>query len=301
VSKKNSILLREPKEVRFVAINACRDGFRLGPMCRAMRVTPAGYHAWKSRPQSNRKTEELRLVQIIENIHQGSRETYGSPRVHAVLSGKGEACSKGKVARLMRKHGIRAKTKKKFKATTNSKHKLPVSDNVLNRDFEVDAPNRAWAGDITFLWTREGWLYLAVVIDLFSRKVIGWAMEPTMSRELALKALRMAIEVRQPDSGLVSHTDRGSQYASNDYQELQRLYGIIGSMSRKGNCWDNSVVESFFGTLKQEHVFFCDFSTREQARRSVFEWIEGWYNRGRLHSKLGNRSPEEYERENQVA
>jgi len=201
----------------------------------------------------------------------------------------------------MRKHGIRAKTKRKFKATTNSKHKLPVADNVLDRNFEPDAPNEAWAGDITFLWTREGWLYLAVVLDLFSRKVIGWAMEPTLSRELALKALRMAISARQPEPGVVSHTDQGSQYASNDYQDLQKLYGIVASMSRRGNCWDNSVVESFFGTLKQEHVFFCDFETRDQARLSVFEWIEGWYNRERLHSTLGNRSPEEYEREKRIA
>lgn len=287
--------------MRFAAIDDCRGEFRLGPMCRAMQVSPTGYHAWRTRPLSARKQDELRLVLLIEKIHQGSRETYGSPRIHAVLSGKGETCGEDKVARLMRKHGIKAKTKKKFKATTNSKHKLPVSDNVLNRDFEPDAPNKAWAGDITFLWTREGWLYLAVVLDLFSRKVIGWAMEPTLSRELALKALRMAISARQPASGVVSHTDQGCQYASNDYQELQKLYGIIGSMSRKGNCWDNSVVESFFGTLKQEHVFFCDFQTRDEARLSVFEWIEGWYNRERLHSTLGNRSPEEYERETNVA
>lgn len=287
--------------MRFAAIDDCRDQFRLGPMCRAMRVAPSGYHAWRLRPLCERKKDELRLVQRIEEIHLGSRETYGSPRIHAVLSGKGENCSKDKVARLMRKHGIRAKTKKKFKATTNSKHKLPVADNVLNRNFEPEAPNKSWAGDITFLWTREGWLYLAVVLDLFSRKVIGWAMEPTLSRELAMKALRMAISVRQPESGLVSHTDQGCQYASNDYQNLQTLHGIIGSMSRKGNCWDNSVVESFFGTLKQEHVYFCDFRTRDEARLSVFEWIEGWYNRERLHSTLGNRSPEEYERETKVA
>ena len=196
---------------------------------------------------------------------------------------------------------MRAKTKKKFKATTNSKHKLPIADNVLDRKFKPGAPAKYWAGDITYLWTREGWLYLAVVIDLFSRKVVGWEMEPTLSRELALKALRMAISTRNPDSGLVSHTDRGSQYASNEYQDLLKLYGIICSMSRKGNCWDNSVVESFFGTLKQEHVFFCDFATRDEARSSIFEWIESWYNRERLHSTLGNRSPEEYERETIVA
>lgn len=282
--------------MRFAVIDQHRDQNRLEPMCRALQVSPSGYHAWRHRPLSGRRQDELRLVQLIEKIHLGSRETYGSPRVHAALAGKGETCGEDRIARLMRKHGIRAKTKKKFKATTNSKHKLPVCDNVLNRNFNPEAPNKAWAGDITYLWTREGWLYLAVVLDLFSRKVIGWAMEPTLSRELALKALRMAIGARQPSAGLVSHTDQGSQYASGDYRTLQHLYGIICSMSRKGNCWDNSVVESFFGTLKQEHVFFCDYSTRDEARRSVFEWIEGWYNRERLHSALGNLSPEEYER-----
>jgi transposase InsO family protein len=196
----------------------------------------------------------------------------------------------------MQRYGIRAKTKKKFKATTDSKHRLPVAANLLDRKFIPNKPNSTWAGDITYVWTREGWLYLAVVMDLFSRKIVGWAMEPTLSRELALKALRMAIRQRQPGTGLLSHSDRGSQYASHDYQALLNTYGIVCSMSRKGNCWDNSVVESFFGTLKQEHVFFCDFMTRDEAKRSVFEWIEGFYNRQRLHSTLGYRSPEEYER-----
>jgi len=278
-----------------------RDQYAMHIMCKALDVSQSGYHAWRTRPQSDRKRIDWRLLLLIEKIHQGSRGTYGSPRVHAVLEGKGETCSKGKVERLMRKHGIRAKTKKKFKATTDSKHRLPVSANVLNRDFKPSAPDRSWAGDITYLWTGEGWLYLAVVLDLFSRKVVGWAMERTMNRDLVLKALKMAIRARKPEPGLISHSDRGSQYASNDYQELLKIYGITCSMSRKGNCWDNSVVESFFGTLKQEHVFFCDFMTREEARRSVFEWIEGFYNRERLHSTLGNRSPEEYERLTKVA
>lgn len=267
-----------------------------------MQVSISGYHAWRSRPISDRKKEDWRLIQIIEKIHTGSRETYGSPRVHAVLDGmKDVDCSLSRTERLMRKHGIRAKTKRKFKATTNSKHKMPVAENILDRNFNPEAPDKAWAGDITYLWTNEGWLYLAVILDLFSRKVIGWAMEETLSRELALKALRMAIQARQPDSGLVAHTDRGSQYASNDYQKLLKLYDAVCSMSRKGNCWDNAVVESFFGTLKQEHVFFERFETREEARRSVFEWIEGRYNGKRIHSSLGNVSPEEYERLAKVA
>ncbi len=287
--------------MRFAAIDNHRDEFSLEPMCRALQVSSSGYHSWRRRPLSERRKDELRLIDSIEMIHQRSKQTYGSPRIHAVLTRDGETCSKDRVARLMRKHCIRAKTKKKFKATTKSKHKFPVAENLLDRNFSPEKPNQAWAGDITYLWTREGWLYLAVIIDLFSRKVVGWAMEQTLSRELALKALRMAISARQPDIGLLSHSDQGVQYASSDYQSLQKLYGIVSSMSRRGNCWDNSVAESFFGTLKQEHVFFCDYATRDEARRSVFEWIEGWYNRERLHSTLGNKSPEEYEREMKVA
>lgn len=282
--------------MKFAVIDEFRSQFALRPMCRAFKVSQSGYHAWITRALSERRKDEGRLVSLIEKIHLGSRQTYGSPRIHAVLAGTGENCSRQRVARLMNKHGIAAKTKRKFKATTNSKHKLSVAENVLDRNFEPEAPNQSWAGDITYLWTKEGWLYLAVVIDLFSRKVVGWAMEQSLDREIVLKALRMAISTRQPDAGLIAHSDRGSQYASSDYQKLLNLYGMTCSMSRKGNCWDNSVVESFFGTLKQEHVFFRNFTTREEARGSVFEWIESFYNRERLHSTLGNRSPEEYER-----
>ena len=287
--------------MKFSVIDDHRSKYPLKVMCRAMRVSRSGYHAWRTRPASQRKTDEYRLVRLIEQVQLGSKGTYGSPRVHAVLTGLGENCSKSRVARVMRRNGIRAKTKRKFKATTDSKHRFPVASNKLNREFNPSVPNQSWAGDITYISTKEGWLYLAVVIDLFSRKVIGWAMEPTLDRALALKALRMAISQRQPGEGLVAHTDRGSQYASNDYQSLLRTYGIICSMSRKGNCWDNSVVESFFGTLKQEHIFFCKFMTRDEARSSTFEWIEGFYNRERLHSTLGYRSPEEYERQMKVA
>ena len=288
--------------MRFVAIDEHREQFRLSSMCSALHVSISGYHAWRKRPLSERKKEEWRLIELIEKIHQESRESYGSPRVHAVLSNHKEVeCSLSRTARLMRKHGIKARSRKKFRVTTNSKHKLPVAENILNRDFNPESPNEAWAGDITYLWTDEGWLYLAVVLELLSRKVVGWAMEDTLSRELVLRALRMAIKTREPSKGIVAHTDRGSQYASSDYQKLLKLYDAVCSMSRKGNCWDNAVVESFFGTLKQEHVFFERFKTRDEARRSVFEWIEGWYNRKRIHSTLGNMSPEEYERKMKVA
>lgn len=287
--------------MKFSAIDEHRNEYPLKIMCKAMHVSKSGYHAWRSRPASSRKSEEFRLLRLVEKVHLGSRGTYGSPRVHAVLSGLGETCSRPRVARLMKRFGIRAKTKRKFKATTDSKHKLPTASNILNRNFNPTAPNKVWAGDITYLSTKEGWLYLAVVLDLYSRKVVGWSMGETLNRELTLEAMRMAIRQRQPGSDLLSHSDRGSQYASNDYQTLLKTYGITCSMSRKGNCWDNSVVESFFGTLKQEHIFFCDFMSRDEARRSVFEWIEGFYNRDRIHSTLGYRSPNEYERLMKVA
>ncbi len=282
--------------MRFSAIDEHRKEYPLRIMAKALDVSESGYHAWCTRPVSTRKTDEFRIVSLIEKVHVGSRNTYGSPRIHAILTGMGESCSKPKVARLMRLYGIRAKTKRKFKATTNSKHNLPIASNVLARDFTPESPNKSWAGDITYIWTREGWLYLSVILDLYSRKVVGWAMEPTLSKDLAIKALKMAIWQRQPAEGLLAHSDRGSQYASGDYQSLLQLHGIVCSMSRKGNCWDNSVVESFFGTLKQEHVFFSEYATRDEARGSIFEWIEAFYNRTRIHSTLGYRSPEEYER-----
>jgi putative transposase len=201
----------------------------------------------------------------------------------------------------MQRHGIQSKTKKKFKGTPNSKHNMPVAPNILNRDFTPNSPNKAWAGDIIYVWTREGWLYLAVVLDLFSRKVVGWSMDSTLSRDLLAHAPKMAMRARQPGAGLVSHSDRGSQYASKDFRSLLKLYEMVCSMSRKGNCWDNSVVESFFGTLKQEQVYFCDYATREEAIRSIFEWTHGWYNCERIHCFFGNMSPEAYERKSVTA
>ena len=287
--------------MKFCAVDEYRSEYPLKIMCKALGVSKSGYHAWRTRLASRRKAEEFRLLRLVEKVHLGSRGTYGSPRVHAVLAGLGESCSEPRIARLMKRHGIRAKTKRKFKATTNSKHCFPVARNVLNREFEVAAPNQVWAGDITYIWTKQGWLYLAVVLDLYSRKVIGWAMEPTLGSELALNALKMAIRQRKPQPGVLYHSDRGTQYASKAYQDLLKAYKMRCSMSRKGNCWDNSVVESFFGTLKQEHIFFSDFDTRNEAKSSVFEWIEGFYNRERLHSTLGYQSPEEYERLAKVA
>jgi transposase InsO family protein len=206
-----------------------------------------------------------------------------------------------KVERLMKKFGIRAKTKRKFRITTDSKHNLPVAENILNRKFTPDAPNKAWAGDITYLWTKEGWLFLAVIVDLFSRQVVGWSMDERMTKELALSALRMGLGRRNPEKGLIHHSDRGSQYAATAYRKLLEARGAICSMSRKGNCWDNAVVESFFHSLKTEMVHHECFETREEARRKVFEWIEVFYNRQRLHSALGYNSPVQYEELKKVA
>ena len=234
-------------------------------------------------------------MRAVEDIHKASCKTYGSPRILAELKGLGIPCSKSRLERLMKKHGIRAKTRRKFRITTDSKHKFPVAPNILERNFSPVAPNVAWGGDITYVWTKEGWLFLAVIIDLFSRQVVGWSMDERITRNLTLNALRMAINRRNPAPGLVHHTDRGSQYASGDYQTMLRVHKMICSMSRKGNCWDNAPVESFFHTLKTEMIYWEEFGTREAARRKIFEWIEVFYNRQRRHSTLGNLSPVNFE------
>jgi transposase InsO family protein len=237
-------------------------------------------------------------MRAIEDIHKSSRGTYGSPRILAELKGLGFKCSQKRIERLMKKHGIRAKTRRKFKVTTDSKHDLPVASNVLKRNFSPNRPNAVWGGDITYVWTKEGWLFLAVMIDLWSRQVVGWSMDERMTRELTLNTLKMAINRRNPEEGLLHHTDRGSQYASADYQKLLKAHKMICSMSRRGNCWDNAVVESFFHSLKTEMVYWEEFETREEAQRKIFEWIEVFYNRQRRHSTLGYLSPMNFEVEN---
>lgn len=263
-------------------------------MCRVLEVSTSGYYDWRHRPAPSNRDDERVLVEI-KAIHAASKRRYGSPRVHRTLRDRGIRCSEKRVARLMQEHGIRARRVRRFKATTDSKHTLPVAENVLERQFEVNLPNARWAADITYIWTGQGWLYLAVVMDLFSRRIVGWSMQETLARSLVISALAMALRARRPDSGLVHHSDRGSQYASLDYQELLRGAGCTCSMSRKGNCWDNAPVESFFSTLKMELVHERRYRTREEARMEVFEFIEVWYNRERLHSSLGYLSPVAYE------
>ena len=236
-----------------------------------------------------------RLVAKIRVLHAASRRTYGSPRVHAALQAEGQQVGKHRVARLMRASAIRVKTVKKWRATTDSAHAHPVAPNTLNRQFAVAAPNRVWAGDITYVWTAEGWLYLAVVLDLYSRMAIAWAMGSRLTETLATEALTMALGRRQPSAGLLHHSDRGSQYAALLYRELLARHGITVSMSRRANCWDNAVVESFFHTLKTELVFHRRYATRDEAKQDIFEWLEVFYNRTRRHSTLGYRSPAEFE------
>lgn len=268
-------------------------------MGRVLGVSRSGYYSWRRRPESERSCRNRTLVWQIRGIHERSRRTYGSPRVTDELRENGVRCSRHRVARLMRLHGIRAKTVRKFRVTTDSKHHLPVAPNRLNREFAVSRPNVAWASDITCLWTSEGWLYLAGVMDLYSRRLVGWAMSHRPDSELTLTALRQALGQRRPPAGLLHHSDRGKQYASGAYQELLGLYGLVGSMSRKGDCWDNAPMESFFGTLKQELVYPERLATRKEAKAKVFEYIELFYNRQRRHSALGSQSPAEFERRTQ--
>lgn len=278
---------------RFVSNH--QSEFPIFLMCRVLEVSRSGYYAWLKHPESKRDQDDKALSQEILEIHQESFCTYGSPRVYRELKRRGKHIGEKRIVRLMRKDGLRAKTKRKFKVTTDSRHNFPVAPNLLNREFTPAELNKVWASDITYIWTAEGWLYLAVVMDLFSRTIVGWSMSERMTRELVINAFVMATKRRNPPSGLLHHSDRGSQYASADYQNILAKHGAICSMSRKGNCWDNAPVESFFGTLKREHVFHNRYLNRAQARQSIFVYIEQFYNRKRIHSALGYRTPSNME------
>ena len=287
--------------MRYRAIQEHDRRYPIRLMCRALAVSAAGYYAWRTRPESTRAADTRTLLSAIRVIHQESRQTYGSPSIWDALIKRGHGVGEHRVARLMRVEGIRAKTVKKWRVTTQSTHRLPVAANTLNRQFTVTQPNRVWAGDLTYVWTTEGWLYLAVILDLYSRLVIGWAMGHRLTVELAEQALTMALANRNPRAGLLHHSDRGSQYAATRYQQVLTTHGMIPSMSRTGNCWDNACVERFFGTLKRELVYHRHYATREDAKRDIFEYIEVFYNRKRRHSTLGYDSPAEYEARTAVA
>jgi transposase InsO family protein len=265
-------------------------------MCEALEVSASGYYAWTSRPDSPTRKWREELVGAIEEIHADMKRRYGSPRMTAELNARGHECSENTVAELMREHGIRARAPRRFVRTTDSDHRRPVAANVLDRDFEPAGPNESWCADITYVPTGEGWLYLAVVEDLFSRMIVGWSMDHSMESRLVVDALDMALARRRPSAGLVAHSDRGSQYASGHYQRVLSEEGITCSMSGVGQCWDNAPVESFFGRLKCEVEPGEVFATRDQARAELFEYLEVFYNRVRRHSSLGLVSPEEFER-----
>lgn len=264
--------------------------------CEVLQVSRSGFYAWRERPQSMRADRREELARKIQALHQQNRRVYGSPRICEALQAQGETVCENTVAKVMHHRGIRAKTKKKFvPRTTDSVHNQPVAENLLNREFAAEAPNRKWATDITYIPTDEGWLYLAGVLDLYSRKVVGWAMADHMRTELASAALQMAIVHRRPAKGLLHHSDRGVQYASDDYQKVLREHQMEVSMSGRGECWDNACMESFWGTLKTELVNHEHYATRDEARQSIFEYIEVFYNRKRMHSSLGYQSPEAFE------
>ena len=284
--------------MKYNFIRTHRGAFPVNLMCQTLEVGSSGFYAWLKRPESLRSKKNRRLLMEIKAVHSKSRKTYGSPRIHAELNESGHACSRYQVARLMRQHGIVSKHKRKFRVTTNSVHSYPVAENQLQRQFDVSKLNQFWVSDITYIPTQEGWLYLAVTLDLYHRKVIGWAMDRWITRQLAIDALNMAIKNGCLESGLIHHSDRGVQYASNEFRGLLKAHGIQCSMSRKGNCWDNAVAESFFHTLKVELIQGKIYDTRQDAKTDIFDYIEIFYNRQRRHSYLGYLSPVDFEKKN---
>jgi putative transposase len=281
--------------VIFSFIEQHKDVWPIRLMCDTLEVSRAGFYAWRERPTSEQEIRREALLVEIAAVHAEVKRRYGSPRIHAELEAKAVECCVNTVAKLMQDNDIRAKTARKFKNTTDSNHSLPVADNVLDRQFDPTGPNQKWVGDITYIPTREGWLYLAAIEDLYSRKVVGWSMADHMESRLVVDALEMAVARRLPDEGLLAHTDRGSQYASDHYQRLLKKHGIECSMSGVGQCWDNAPMESFFASLKKELVHDEDYQTRAEARSSIVEYMEVFYNCKRRHSSLGYVSPAEYE------
>jgi len=281
--------------MRYPFIDAEKALYPLVVLCRVMCVSRSGFYAWRNRPPSLRAREDARLRTRIRVIHAQSRQTYGSPRTLRALQDDGERIGLHRVERLRRAEELKTCYKRRYRITTQSDHAYPVSENILARNFTPSAPNQVWAGDITYVATAEGWIYLAVVLDLYSRRVIGWSMGPRLNSTLAQEALSMAVKQRRHAGVVLHHSDRGVQYASADFQALLSGQRMICSMSRRGNCWDNAVVESFFKTLKVECVYRQRLQTREQARQTIFEYIEVFYNRQRLHSTLDYRSPVAYE------
>jgi len=281
--------------MRYRCIDRRRAVYSVRMMCRLLKVSRSGYYAWRVRPESERDKVDRELTRAIRRIHAASKGTYGSPRIRAELSAEGLHHGRHKVARLMRLAGIQGCPQRRFKVTTQSDPSHPVASNLLKQDFSAPSANQRWVADITYISTQQGWLYLAVVMDLYSRRIVGWSMDRWMSRHLVIDALSMALGARNPEDNLIHHSDRGAQYTSDDFRSMLDKHGIQCSMSARGNCYDNAVVESFFGVLKRECVNRARFHTRDEARAAVFDYIECFYNRKRRHGYLGYVSPEVFE------
>jgi putative transposase len=279
----------------FALIDAKKAEISIETACTVLGVSVSGYYAWKSRPASARQSDDMVLLAHIRTEFATSNETYGSPRMHAELKEQGLSVGRHRVARLMSENGLKARQKTRFRKTTDSDHGGSVASNILDQDFTATAPDQKWGVDISYVWTAEGWLYLAIVLDLFSRRIIGWQLSDRMKRGLAMEALRRAIALRRPPPGLIHHSDRGSQYCSDDYRRLLREHGFVASMSGRGNCYDNAMVETVFKTLKSELIWRTAFATRAEAGRAIGRYIEGFYNPRRRHSSLGYVSPATFE------
>ena len=282
--------------MRFELVDAAKKDFPVQQLCEVLGVSESGYFAWRDRPASRRQREDMVLLAHVRSAFACSNGTYGSPRMTYELRDQGLQVGRRRTARLMRDNGLKARQKRRFKRTTDSEHAWPIAPNLIDQDFAATAPNQKWGVDISYVWTREGWLYLAVVIDLFSRRVVGWSVGDRLHRRLALAALGQALAIRRPARGLIHHSDRGSQYCSNDYQAELRRHGIQISMSGKGNCYDNAMVETFFKTLKSELVWRTVFLTRAEAAGAIGRYIDSFYNPVRRHSALDFVSPAAFER-----
>jgi len=282
--------------MKYEFIKEYSNEFPVSRMCQVMQVSKSGYYAWLKCSKSKRAIEDDFILERIMYSHKESGETYGSPRIHRNLKDEGITCGIHKIERLMHVNGICAKTVKKFKATTNSKHSYPVAENIVDRNFTVEEKEKVWVSDITYIETSEGWLYLCIIMDLFSRMIVGWSMANHMRADLVCDAFNMACMRRNPGTGIIFHSDRGVQYASTKFRDLLKSRDCIQSMSRKGNCWDNACAESFFHSLKTEEVYFHKYRTRDESKKSLFRYIEVFYNRKRRHSHLGYKSPEVFEK-----
>ena len=276
-------------------VDSEKAAFPVAVLCDAVGVSRSAYYAWRRSVPSAREQANERVLAEIRAIHVENEARYGSPRVLDELRDRGHKVGKHRVARLMRENGLWARVRRRFRHTTDSRHTLPIAPNLLGQRFTSEAPNQAWVGDITYIWTAEGWAYLAVLLDLYSRRVVGWALRKSLNRELAVSALEHALTCRKPPPGLLHHTDRGSQYASHEYRSLLDEHGVRCSMSAAGNCYDNAVSESFFATLKKELVHGCAFETRSEAYDAISDYIENYYNAKRRHSAAGNQSPINFE------